>query len=213
MRVRNNPNAHEELLNYEKYLDNADSLKDVLKRSKGKSVNIEIGMGKGDFLIQTALKNQDKIYIGIELSMTVLALAVKKIKKFEKDNGVLLENVYIMSFDAKNICDMFDKNSISTLYLNFSDPWPKKKHSKRRLTYKEFLNMYTEILKEDGVIEFKTDNRGLFEYSLVSMNNFGLKFEEVYLDLHKENIENVVTEYEMKFCEKGPIYKIVARKN
>lgn len=213
MRVRYNPNAQEELENYEKYLSDKEKLQAVLKINKGKSINIEIGMGKGDFLIETANIHPNELYIGIELSITILALAVKKIKKYEKENGIELNNVYIMSFDAKNICDMFEKNSIDKIYLNFSDPWPKKKHVKRRLTYTDFLQMYKSILKRNGIIEFKTDNRILFEYSLFSMNNFGLKFNEVYLDLHKEDIPNIMTEYEMKFCSKGPIYKLVASIN
>ena len=95
--------------------------------------------------------------------------------------------------------------------MNFSDPWPKKKHTKRRLTYHTFLEQFKNVLRKDGIIEFKTDNRGLFEYSLVSMQNFGMTFLEVYLDLHKTDIFNVETEYEKKFSPNGPIYKLVAK--
>lgn len=109
----------------------------------------------------------------------------------------------------------FEKGEVSKVYLNFSDPWPKSRHEKRRLTYKTFLKSYENILPDNSELEFKTDNRGLFEYSLVSLNNYGMKFEMVSLDLHhsdEETIaENVETEYEEKFKQKGPIYKIVAK--
>jgi tRNA (guanine-N7-)-methyltransferase len=114
-----------------------------------------------------------------------------------------------MSFDAITIAEVFEENQIEKIYLNFSDPWPKKKHAKRRLTNEKFLKEYEKVLKKNGQIEFKTDNRGLFEYSLVSLQNYGLKFNEVYLDLHKTDIFNVETEYEKKFSPYGPIYKIV----
>jgi tRNA (guanine-N7-)-methyltransferase len=114
-----------------------------------------------------------------------------------------------MSFDAIELSTIFEENQIEKIYLNFSDPWPKKKHAKRRLTSSKFLDEYKKVLKEHGKIEFKTDNRGLFEYSLVSMQNYGLKFIEVYLDLHKTEVFNVETEYEKKFSPFGPIYKII----
>lgn len=116
-----------------------------------------------------------------------------------------------MSFDALKLLDYFSENQVDVLYLNFSDPWPKKRHTKRRLTYKDFLENYKKVLKKDGIIEFKTDNRGLFEYSLVSMQNFGMEFIDVYLDLHKTEVFNVETEYEKKFSPFGPIYKLVAK--
>ena len=116
-----------------------------------------------------------------------------------------------MSFDAIKLSEVFKKGQVEKLYLNFSDPWPKKKHAKRRLTYSSFLEEYKKVLKKDGIIEFKTDNRILFEFSLVSMQNFGMTFLEVYLDLHKTDVPNIVTEYEEKFSPNGPIYKLVAR--
>ena len=114
-----------------------------------------------------------------------------------------------MSFDAIDIASFFQEHQIEKIYLNFSDPWPKKKHAKRRLTNEKILEEYKKVLKKNGRIEFKTDNRGLFEYSLVSMQNFGLKFIEVYLDLHKTDVFNIETEYEKKFSPFGPIYKII----
>ena len=115
----------------------------------------------------------------------------------------------VMSEDAATLNEIFENHQIEKIYLNFSDPWPKKKHTKRRLTHENFLSIYKEILKEHGEIEFKTDNRGLFEYSLVSMQNYGLKFKEVYLDLHQTDVFNIETEYEKKFSPFGPIYKII----
>lgn len=213
MRVRFNPKAQEELLNEKKYIENAEKLQEILsaKENKNKKVYLEIGMGKGDFISKLSSMNKDNIYIGVEVSKPVLALAVKKINRFEEENNVTLDNLYLMSFDAITLSEVFKTNQIEKLYLNFSDPWPKKKHTKRRLTYETFLKEYKNVLKPEGIIEFKTDNRILFEYSLVSMQNFGMEFLEVYLDLHKTDIPNIVTEYEEKFSSKGPIYKLVAK--
>ena len=155
--------------------------------------------------------DKDNIYIGVEISKPVLAIATRKIQKFEKENDISLDNLYLMSFDAIKLSEVFKKGQVEKLYLNFSDPWPKKKHAKRRLTYSSFLEEYKKVLKKDGIIEFKTDNRILFEFSLVSMQNFGMTFLEVYLDLHKTDVPNIVTEYEEKFSPNGPIYKLVAR--
>jgi tRNA (guanine-N7-)-methyltransferase len=212
MRIRNNPNAKNELLSETRFIENKERLQEILssKENKSKKIYLEIGMGKGDFISNLASYDQDNIYIGVELSISVLAIALKKIRLYEKENNIKLDNLYFMSFDAINLEDYFKKGQVEKLYLNFSDPWPKKKHTKRRLTYKSFLEKYKSVLKEHGIIEFKTDNRSLFEFSLVSMQNFGMKFLEVYLDLHKTDIFNIVTEYESKFSKIGPIYKLVA---
>ena len=212
MRTRNNPNAKNELLAEKRFIQDKDMLQEVLskKENKGKKVYLEIGMGKGDFISGLASLDLDNIYIGVEISMSVLATAIKKIKAYEEEKNIKLDNLYFMSFDAIKLEEYFEKCQVEKLYLNFSDPWPKKKHAKRRLTYKDFLEKYKSILKENGVIEFKTDNRLLFEFSLVSMQNFGMTFTEVYLDLHKTDIFNIVTEYENKFSVYGPIYKLVA---
>ena len=166
-------------------------------------------MGKGDFITSLSQLDKDNIYIGVEVSPPVLALAVKKLQRYEEENNIRIDNLYFMSFDAIELSSIFNEGQIEKIYLNFSDPWPKKKHAKRRLTNEKFLEQYKKVLKEHGQIEFKTDNRELFEYSLVSMQNFGLKFIEVYLDLHKTDIFNIQTEYEKKFSPFGPIYKIV----
>lgn len=212
MRTRNNPNAKNELLAEKRFIQDKDMLQEVLskKENKGKKIYLEIGMGKGDFISGLASLDLDNIYIGVEISMSVLATAIKKIKAYEEEKNIKLDNLYFMSFDAIKLEEYFERGQVEKLYLNFSDPWPKKKHAKRRLTYKDFLEKYKNVLKENGVIEFKTDNRLLFEFSLVSMQNFGMTFTEVYLDLHKTDIFNIVTEYENKFSVYGPIYKLVA---
>ena len=212
MRTRNNPNAKNELLAEKRFIQDKDMLQEMLskKENKGKKIYLEIGMGKGDFISRLASLDLDNIYIGLEISMSVLATAIKKIKAYEEGNNVELKNLYFMSFDAIKLEEYFEKNQVEKLYLNFSDPWPKKKHAKRRLTYKDFLEKYKNVLIENGIIEFKTDNRILFEFSLVSIQNFGMNFREVYLDLHKTDIFNIVTEYENKFSVNGPIYKLVA---
>lgn len=213
MRARFNLKQVEDLMQNEKFLDSKEKLQEVLKEKlvDGKKLYIEIGMGKGEFISNMANNDKENIYIGIELCKPVLALAVKKINRFEEENNVKLSNLYVMSFDALNIHEILGGYKVDKIFLNFSDPWPKKKHAKRRLTNEKFLAEYKKIMKKDATIEFKTDNRGLFEYSLVSMQNFGFTFLEVYLDLHKTDIPNVVTEYEEKFSKFGPIYKLVVK--
>ncbi|MBQ8380197.1 MAG: tRNA (guanosine(46)-N7)-methyltransferase TrmB [Clostridia bacterium] len=209
MRTRFNPKAIEQMNEFDRYIKDRETIQKIISENKGKKIYLEIGMGKGDFITQLSLLDQDNVYIGVELSPPVLALAVKKLQRYEEENNVRINNLYFMSFDAIEIAQIFEENQIEKIYLNFSDPWPKKKHAKRRLTNEKFLDEYKKVLRTNGQIEFKTDNRGLFEYSLVSMQNYGLKFIEVYLDLHKTDIFNIETEYEKKFSPLGPIYKIV----
>ena len=131
---------------------------------------------------------------------------------YEEENNVKLNNLYFMSFDAIKLEEYFEKGQVEKLYLNFSDPWPKKKHVKRRLTYKDFLEKYKNILKQNGIIEFKTDNRLLFEFSLESLNNYGMILSNISLDLHNSDFpNNIMTEYEEKFSKFGPIYRLEAR--
>ena len=208
MRARFNPKAKEELNVFDRYITQKEDIQKIILDNKDKKIFLEIGMGKGEFITQMATLDKENIYIGVEISPPILALAVKKLKRYEEENG-RINNLYFMSFDAIDITQYFEKNQIEKIYLNFSDPWPKKKHTKRRLTNERFLKEYEVVLRPNGQIEFKTDNRGLFEYSLVSMQNYGLKFNEVYLDLHQTDIFNVETEYEKKFSPFGPIYKIV----
>ncbi len=211
MRTRFNPKAIEQMNEFDRYIKDREKIQEIIKENEGKKVYLEIGMGKGDFITALSQLDKDNIYIGIEVSPPVLALAIKKLKRYEEENNTRLDNLYFMSFDAIELSEMFLENQIEKIYLNFSDPWPKKKHAKRRLTSSKFLDEYKKVLKENGQIEFKTDNRGLFEYSLVSMQNYGLKFIEVYLDLHKTDVFNIETEYEKKFSPFGPIYKIIVQ--
>lgn len=211
MRTRFNPKAIEQMNEFDRYIKDKETIQSIISKNKGKKIYLEIGMGKGDFITKLSELDKDNIYIGIEVSPPVLALATKKLKRYEEDNNIHLDNLYFMSFDAIELSEIFEQGQIEKIYLNFSDPWPKKKHAKRRLTNEKFLDEYKKVLKENGNIEFKTDNRGLFEYSLVSMQNYGLKFIEVYLDLHKTDVFNIETEYEKKFSPFGPIYKIIVQ--
>lgn len=174
--------------------------------SKTQPIQVEIGIGKGQFIIEMARQNPDINFLGIEIQESVIATALRKLVESE------LTNVQLVETDGANVDTLFAANEVDKLYLNFSDPWPKTRHAKRRLTSPNFLVHYQQVLKSEGKIQFKTDNRGLFEYSLASFNNFGLIFDEVWLDLHHSdgNEGNVQTEYEEKFSQKGPIYKLVA---
>lgn len=210
MRARFNPKAIKQMNEFDRYIKDRKTIQSIIEKNKDKKVYLEIGMGKGDFITKLSELDKDNIYIGVELSPPILALAVKKLKRYEEDNNIKLNNLYFMSFDAIELSNMFGNNQIERIYLNFSDPWPKKKHAKRRLTNAKFLDEYKKVLKENGQIEFKTDNRGLFEYSIISMQNYGLKFIDIYLDLHKStDVFNIETEYEKKFSPFGPIYKII----
>jgi len=170
-------------------------------------IHLEIGTGKGQFIIGMAKQYPNVNFIGLEVSKSVIVNAGEKLLQEE------LPNVKLILADANMLLDYFSNNEISELYLNFSDPWPKNRHAKRRLTFHTFLKQYEEILQRDKSIVFKTDNRKLFEYSLVSMSQFGMCLDDVTLDLHELCDEtNVKTEYEEKFSTKGqPIYRVKAR--
>ena len=206
MRQRKIKNAKEKIEQNTKYfIERPEELKGAwhnLFQNQNK-IEIEIGMGKGKFLTEKAKLNPDINYVGIEKVDSVLLRSSQKLEELE------LNNIKIMSADAANLLNIFDFHEIDTIYLNFSDPWPKSGHKKRRLTNKVFLDLYKQILKLDGRIYFKTDNRGLFEYSLIEFNQQGFNFEDISLDLHNSKIENnIKTEYEEKFEDKGPIYYI-----
>ncbi len=175
--------------------------------SEAQPIHLEIGTGKGQFICGMAKQYPNVNFVGIEVVKSIIVSAVQKVK----DEDV--NNVKLINEDAKDLREMFSENEIDHIYLNFSDPWPKNRHEKRRLTYSTFLEQYKTILKEKGKVTLKTDNQSLFEYSLVSFSNFGMVLEEVTLDLHEiEDSTNVMTEYEEKFSAKGqPIYKCVAR--
>lgn len=171
-------------------------------------IRIEIGCGKGDFIVGTAAKEPDVNFLAVEKVSDVLMLAAEKVKKSE------LPNVRVCCVDAKELAEIFPEGSIDRIYLNFSDPWPKSRHEKRRLTYRTFLEIYKRILKPDGAVYFKTDNRGLFDFSLKEFKEFGMRLEKLTFDLHNsEYMEgNVMTEYERRFSGMGvPINRVEAR--
>lgn len=165
-------------------------------------LNIEIGMGKGKFILEMALKYPNINFIGIEKYSSVASVAIKKINEFKPSN------LKILIMDAINLEDILSKK-VSTIYLNFSDPWPKDRHAKRRLTSPSYLELYEKLFKGNPHIIMKTDNDLLFEYSLDSFKNHGYSIRNISYDLHKENIENVETEYEEKFSKEGIKIKYV----
>lgn len=171
-------------------------------------LHIEIGMGKGKFIHTLAAGNPSVNYIGIEMYSSVLYRAIEKRQETE------LPNLYFIRMDARNLRDVFAPSEISRIYLNFSDPWPKERHAKRRLTSPRFLEIYDEILEKDGVICFKTDNRNLFDYSLETIQDtHPWQLKDVTFDLHDSPYaaQNVMTEYEEKFSSRGmPIHRLVA---
>ena len=169
--------------------------------------HIEIGMGKGNFIIEMAKTNPNINFIGIEKYSSVILQATKKLDKLE-----LIPNLRLINMDAEKLLDKFNSHSIDLIYLNFSDPWPKKRQAKRRLTHENFLKVYDVLLKDKGEIYFKTDNRGLFEFSLESITNYGFKIKNVCLDLHNTELDfiNVKTEFEEKYGQNSPIYRLEA---
>lgn len=172
-------------------------------------IHIEIGMGKGRFIMELASINPDINYIGIEKYSSVLLRAIQKMEKNE------LPNLVFIRMDAEYITDYFDRDEIDRIYLNFSDPWPKDRHAKRRLMSENFLNKYTQILKKDGILEFKTDNRTLFDYALEEAPAAGWKIICRTFDLHNDEEMmkgNIMTEYEERFSSMGnPICKYIIK--
>lgn len=169
-------------------------------------IHLEIGMGKGDFIIGMAQKYPDINFIGIEKFDSVILRATQKLE------NINLPNLKLIRFDATEIEEIFDKE-IDTIYLNFSDPWPKNRHEDRRLTSQNFLNRYDHIFKSQNHIIQKTDNRHLFEFSLKSFTDYNYKIKNISLNLHEENLENVETEYEKRFVTLGfPIYMVEVEK-
>lgn len=170
-------------------------------------IHIEIGMGKGRFMMDLAARNPQINYIGIEKYSSVLLRAIQKMEEKE------LPNLRFIRMDAEDICEVFDKGEVAKIYLNFSDPWPKDRHAKRRLPSRQFLARYDMILAEEGRIEFKTDNRDLFDFALEEVAPAGWKIEAMTRDLHHDEKlfeGNIMTEYEEKFSSMGnPIYKYI----
>ncbi|MFD2213610.1 tRNA (guanosine(46)-N7)-methyltransferase TrmB [Metabacillus endolithicus] len=210
MRLRNKPWAGEFIAEHSDYaISNPENYKGKWHEVFGNQnpIHIEVGTGKGQFLAGMSQQNPNINYIGIELFDSVIVAAIQK--AVDKQ----LSNFKLLNVNAKNLTEYFDQGEIDRVYLNFSDPWPKVRHAKRRLTYKSFLQMYENVLVKGGEIHFKTDNQGLFEYSLISFSEYGLRLKYISLDLHKSDFEgNVMTEYEEKFSEKGQrIYRVEAK--
>ncbi len=165
-------------------------------------IHLEIGSGKGDFIINMAKKYPDINFIGLEMFDSIMVRITEKLVSED------IPNLKLIKMDATYINDVFD-HDIDTLYLNFSDPWPKKRHEHRRLTSLRFLKRYDSVFKTKKIIIQKTDNRKLFEYSLKSFTDYNYKIEELSLNLHLDDYDNVETEYERKFSSLGyPIYMV-----
>lgn len=181
--------------------------KEVFKNDK--PLYIEVGMGKGRFIIDNAVKYPEINFVGIEKYSTVCLKAIQKLESLDP----LPENVKFLCIDAKEIEEVFDKEEVDRIYLNFSDPWPKDRHAKRRLPSREFLRRFGNIIKKGGSLEFKTDNRPLFDFALSEVEEGGWKLKESTFDLHHnpEMVkDNIMTEYEEKFSSIGnPICKYI----
>lgn len=216
MRLRNIPGAKEEIESSNYVIQNPQEQMGKWNAvfANNNPINIEVGMGKGRFLMDMARINPEINYIGIEMYDSVLLRALQKREELEEE-GQRLENLYFMCVDARLLPEIFGKGEVTRIYLNFSDPWPKARHAKRRLPSRQFLERYEKILSENGSVEFKTDNRGLFEFSLEEAGSAGWSLCQSTYDLHKDTVMNqgnVMTEYEEKFSGMGnPIYKMIAR--
>ncbi len=210
MRQRNKPWAEDMFAKNPQFVpanptDRKGNWKDVFDNSN--PIHLEVGTGKGQFIIGMAKQNPDVNFVGLELSSSVMVSALEKL--IEED----VPNVRLLNENAQDLSTIFEENEVSRVYLNFSDPWPKNRHEKRRLTNKTFLDLYRDVMKPNGEVHFKTDNQGLFEYSLHSFSLYGMILNQVSLNLHQSNMEdNVMTEYEEKFSSKGSrIYRCEAQ--
>ena len=206
MRIRRKKNTEE---NLKKFLDfvTVENIGEEVKNNWRKIFDennlsrklfVELGTGKGDFICAIAEKNPEINFIGLEMEREVILKAARKIQ--EKN----LKNIRLVLFDINRISEIFAENEIDRIFINFCDPWPKKRHEKRRLTHARFLEMYKKILKNGGEIHFKTDNRNLFDFTLEQTEILNLKVRDVNFDLHaNEPPENIRTEYENKFSAQG----------
>ncbi|MDH8679627.1 tRNA (guanosine(46)-N7)-methyltransferase TrmB [Fusibacter bizertensis] len=208
MRVRKKPGAYEALLEYDTYyIDQPEVHKGKWHEVFGNShpIHAEFGGGKGKFIIEMAKRNPEVNFIMVDAVTEVVLKAVERAEQEE-----MIPNLKIIKIDLRFAQNYFDSEDLDRIYLNFSDPWPKKRHYKRRLTYRDFMDVYKTILKKDGWIHFKTDNRSLFEFSLNEFATMDLVMRNIALDLHaQDGIDNVMTEYEEKFSSMGhPIFRV-----
>lgn len=199
MRLRRKPWARPELLQSELFIENPREFKGSWNKvfNNNNEICLELGCGKGRFISNIAQKNKDKNFIAIDLKDEVLVYVKRKCEELN------LENVRILSFDINYINEIFEKGEVSDIYLNFSTPWPKTKHHKRRLTHPRFLNKYLEIINSNSKIMLKTDHELFFLDSIEYLNENGFDILYKTMDLHNEEIENIMTEYEEKFLNKG----------
>ncbi|WP_430784689.1 tRNA (guanosine(46)-N7)-methyltransferase TrmB [Virgibacillus flavescens] len=212
MRQRNKPWANDFLQENRNIVianpkENQNKWNEVFGNSN--PIHLEIGTGKGQFIVGMAEQYPNINFVGVEMAKSIIVDAAQKVKESEQTNLLLLNE------NADDLEEIFGQNEVSAIYLNFSDPWPKTRHEKRRLSFHTFLSKYENILDENNDLVMKTDNRRLFEYSLVSFSKYGLRLEEVTLDLHAlDDPTNVMTEYEEKFSSKGqPIYRCKTKFN
>ncbi|MGN0351482.1 MAG: tRNA (guanosine(46)-N7)-methyltransferase TrmB [Roseburia sp.] len=210
MRLRNIKGADEAIEKSEYCIKNPETLKGNWQSvfPTEQPIHIEVGMGKGRFIMDLAAANPNINYLGIERYTSVLFRAVQKMDLNP------LPNLRFLCIDAATLPEIFAKDEISKIYLNFSDPWPKDRHAKRRLTSREFFARYDQILQKDGCVEFKTDNQDLFTFSLEEIPEAGWKVDAFTRDLHHDDVMNqgnIMTEYEEKFSSLGnPICKLIA---
>lgn len=213
MRLRNIPGADDVIKGHpiavKQEKDYKGKWKEVFENEQ--PIHIEIGMGKGQFLLTLAKQNPEVNYIGIERYSSVL---LRALEKFDTEEFCELSNIRFICMDAMELPEVFEQSEVAKIYLNFSDPWPKARHARRRLTSTRFFEQYDKVLQKDGVVEFKTDNRQLFEFSLEQVEEAGWKLLGHTFDLHQDtlmNAGNVMTEYEEKFSSMGnPIHKLIA---
>ena len=210
MRLRNIAGSREVIADSDFTIKDPQTKKGLFKKEvfeNDNPIHLEIGMGKGRFLMDMASLHPDINYVGIEKYSSVLLRAI------QKQEQLLLPNVRFIRMDAELITEVFAPGEVDRIYLNFSDPWPKDRHAKRRLPSREFLRRYDRILVPDGVVEFKTDNRELFDFALEEIEPAGWTLNRVTYDLHNDtdmNGGNVMTEYEERFSKLGnPIYKYI----
>lgn len=210
MRLRNIPRADEIIAKSSYVIQDGKSVRGAWKQAFGNDhpIHIEVGMGKGRFITQLAFDHPEINYVGIERYSSVLLRALEK-----RETMTELQNLFFLCIDARELPEIFGENEVERIYLNFSDPWPKDRHAKRRLPSREFLSRYDKILVPQGTVEFKTDNRGLFDFALEEVEPAGWKLNACTFDLqHDADLSqgNVMTEYEEKFSALGnPIHKMI----
>ncbi|MCR5792972.1 MAG: tRNA (guanosine(46)-N7)-methyltransferase TrmB [Lachnospiraceae bacterium] len=205
MRLRNIPGADDVIEKSEYVINQPENFKGKWSEFFGNKnpIHIEIGMGKGKFITELAKQNPQINYIGIEKYSSVLLRGLEKREEAQKETN--LENLFYLCFNAEYIEKVFEKDEVAQIYLNFSDPWPKDRHAKRRLMSRQYLERYDKILADEGRIIFKTDNDGLFDFALEEIEETKWQLESMTRDLHNSEFAegNIMTEYEEKFSGIG----------